>query len=182
MKGYYHQQAFTEEVIDANGWFHTGDIGTWVSQNGYQFLKITDRKKELFKTAGGKYVAPQVIENKMKESPYIEQIMIVGGDDKKFVSALIVPSFLQVTTWAKQNGLSFKTTQELVSNKKIHDLIHKDVHKFNHDFGHWEQVKKFVLLPEEWSVESGELTPTMKPKRKVINERYKAVIESMYHV
>lgn len=180
MKGYYNQPALTAEVIDKDGWFHTGDIGEWTMQNGHQFLKITDRKKELFKTAGGKYVAPQVLENKMKESPYIEQIMIVGGDDKKFVSALIVPAFAPLEDWAKQQQLHFKSTEEMVKDEKINALIHHEIKKYNVLFGHWEQVKKFILLPEEWSVESGELTPTMKPKRKVISERYKAQIDSMY--
>ncbi|MFN8296368.1 MAG: long-chain fatty acid--CoA ligase [Chitinophagales bacterium] len=180
MKGYYNQPEMTAEVIDKDGWFHTGDIGTWVEQNGHKFLKITERKKELFKTAGGKYVAPQVIENKMKESPYIEQIMIVGGDDKKFVSALIVPSFQQLQEWAKQHQRHFTNLETMVKDEKVNALFHHEIKKYNHDFGHWEQIKKFILLPEEWTVERGELTPTMKPKRKVINERYKQLIESMY--
>ncbi|HNE50213.1 MAG TPA: long-chain fatty acid--CoA ligase [Chitinophagales bacterium] len=180
MKGYYNQPELTAEVIDKEGWFHTGDIGEWKMQNGYKFLKITDRKKELFKTAGGKYVAPQVLENKMKESPYIEQIMVVGGDDKKFVSALIIPAFSQLEEWATANHINYKTKTELTTNKEVIKLIHQEVKKYNTNFGHWEQIKKFVLLPEEWTVESGELTPTMKPKRKIVNERYKMEIESMY--
>jgi long-chain acyl-CoA synthetase len=171
----------TAEVIDKDGWFHTGDIGIWVEQNGHKFLKITDRKKELFKTAGGKYVAPQVIENKMKESPYIEQIMIVGGDDKKFVSALIVPSFQQLNLWAKQHQKHLTDLETIVKDENVNALFHHEVKKYNSNFGHWEQIKKFVLLPKEWTVESGELTPTMKPKRKIINERYKAIIERIYH-
>ncbi len=181
MKGYYNQPELTAEVIDKEGWFHTGDIGEWKMQNGYKFLKITDRKKELFKTAGGKYVAPQVLENKMKESPYIEQIMVVGGDDKKFVSALIIPAFSQLEEWATANHINYKTKTELTTNKEVIKLIHQEVKKYNTNFGHWEQIKKFVLLPEEWTVESGELTPTMKPKRKIVNERYKIEIESMYN-
>lgn len=182
MKGYYKQPEMTAEVIDKDGWFHTGDIGEWVEQNGHKFLKITDRKKELFKTAGGKYVAPQVIENKMKESPYIEQIMIIGGDDKKFVSALIVPSFQEVENWAQQQNLKFANSEVMVKDKQVNALLENEVKKFNTNFGKWEQIKKFVLLPKEWTVESGELTPTMKPKRKVINEVYKAQIEDMYNV
>lgn len=180
MKGYFNRPDLTDEVIDKDGWFHTGDIGTWIKKNGNRFLKITDRKKELFKTAGGKYVAPQVIENKMKESMFIEQIMVVGGDDKKFVSALIVPSFSQLEVWIKQQGISYKTKQEIIDHPKVYELLHKEIKKYNHDFGQWEQIKKFILLPEEWSVESGELTPTMKPKRKIITEKYNSFIKSMY--
>ncbi len=178
MKGYYNRQDLTDEVI-IDGWFHTGDIGTWVEKNGKKFLKITDRKKELFKTSGGKYVAPQVIENKMKESKYIEQMMVVG-DDRKFVSALIVPSFLNLKDWAAQNGIEVEHPHQIVDNSKIKELINSEVEKFNKDFGHWEQVKKFTLLTEEWTVEGGQLTPTMKVKRKVVTERYKDHVEKMY--
>jgi long-chain acyl-CoA synthetase len=178
MKGYYNRQDLTDEVI-IDGWFHTGDIGTWVEKNGKKFLKITDRKKELFKTSGGKYVAPQVIENKMKESKYIEQMMVVG-DDRKFVSALIVPSFLNLKDWAAQNGIEVEHPHQIVDNSKIKELINSEVEKFNKDFGHWEQVKKFTLLTEEWTVEGGQLTPTMKVKRKVVTERYRDHVEKMY--
>jgi long-chain acyl-CoA synthetase len=106
--------------------------------------------------------------------------MVVGGDDKKFISALIVPSFPQIEDWAKHHGISFKTKQEIIKHPKINELLHKEIKKYNHDFGQWEQIKKFVLLTEEWSVESGELTPTMKPKRKKIAEKYNSFIESMY--
>jgi long-chain acyl-CoA synthetase len=180
MKGYYNRPDLTAEVIDKDGWFHTGDIGVWIEHNGNKFLKITDRKKELFKTAGGKYVAPQVIENKMKESPFIEQIMIVGGDTMKYVSALIVPSFLQLMDWAKANGIQADNHEQIVDNSKIKELMNAEVEKFNQQFGKWEQVKKFTLLKQEWTVEAGELTPTMKPKRKIIYEKYKSEIEVMY--
>ncbi len=180
MRGYYNQPELTAEVIDKDGWFHTGDIGTWITQNGHQFLKITDRKKELFKTAGGKYIAPQVIENKMKESPFIEQIMVVGDDEKKFIAALVVPSFMQIEDWAKQHQLSLKNNLDLIQHEQVNQLIQQEIKKYNTFFGNWEQIKKFTLLPEEWTVENGELTPTMKPKRKIINERFKAIIDSMY--
>ncbi len=179
MKGYYNRPDLTAEVI-IDGWFHTGDIGRWVEMHGNKFLKITDRKKELFKTAGGKYVAPQVIEEKMKESRYIEQMMVVGGDDKKFVSALIVPSFLNLHDWAKENGVSVTSNEQIVSNEKIKALINAEVEKYNQDFGKWEQVKKFHLLSSEWTVEAGELTPTMKVKRKVITERYQHHVNDLY--
>ncbi|HLP51537.1 MAG TPA: long-chain fatty acid--CoA ligase [Chitinophagales bacterium] len=180
MKGYYNRPDLTAEVIDSEGWFHTGDIGTWVEKHGNKFLKITDRKKELFKTAGGKYVAPQVIEEKMKESRFIEQMMVVGGDDKKFISALIVPSFLNLHDWAKENGVSVTSNEQIVTNEKIKALINAEVEKYNKDFGKWEQVKKFHLLNSEWTVEAGELTPTMKVKRKVIYERYSNHVNDLY--
>lgn len=180
MKGYYNRPDLTAEVIDKDGWFHTGDIGIWVENHGNRFLKITDRKKELFKTAGGKYIAPQVIENKMKESPFIEQMMVVGGDDKKYISALIVPSFLALKDWARQQGIQADSNEQIVNNDKIKQLINNEVEKFNRDFGKWEQVKKFTLLTNEWTVDAGELTPTMKVKRKVIYERYAPHVEDMY--
>ncbi len=180
MKGYYNRPDLTAEVISEDGWFHTGDIGIWLEHNCKQFLKITDRKKELFKTAGGKYIAPQVIENKMKECPFIEQMMVVGGDDKKFIAALIVPSFIQLSAWAKEHDLNFNSNCELIALPKIIALMEQEVEKLNPNFGHWEQIKKIKLLPEEWSVETGELTPTMKLKRKVIYEKYAKEIEGIF--
>jgi long-chain acyl-CoA synthetase len=180
MKGYYNRPDLTAEVISADGWFHTGDIGVWLKHNDKSFLKITDRKKELFKTAGGKYIAPQVIENKMKECPFIEQMMVVGGDDKKFIAALIVPSFLQLGAWAKEQDLILDNNNALISHPKTIAFIEQEVEKLNPNFGHWEQIKKIKLLSEEWSVETGELTPTMKPKRKVIYEKYAKEIEAIF--
>lgn len=180
MKGYYKRPDLTSEVIQEDGWFHTGDIGAWVDHKGNKFLKITDRKKELFKTAGGKYIAPQVIEMKMKEISFIEQIMVVGGDDKKFISALIVPSFVLVENWAGKMGLRFNSRKELVSNKDLIEMIQAEVNKHNQQFGHWEQIKKISLLSVEWSPATGELTPTMKLKRKVISEKYSSEIQRMY--
>ncbi len=179
MRGYYNRPDLTAEVIDADGWFHTGDIGTWVDNNGKKFLKITDRKKELFKTSGGKYVAPQVIENKMKESPYIEQIMVVG-DSRKFVSALVVPSFVNLRNWAKENGFEPGSDKQIVDNSKVKDLINKEIERLNKDFGKWEQIKKFTLLEKEWTIEGGELTPTLKVKRKIILEKQKDYVEELY--
>ena len=176
MKGYFNRPDLTAEVIDSDGWFHTGDIGEFIDG---KFLKITDRKKELFKTSGGKYVAPQPIENKMKESPYIEQIMIIG-DAKKFVSALIVPSFLNLKDWAKENGITFIDNRQIVDNIKIKDLINKEVARLPTAFGKWEQIKKFTLLTDEWTVEGGELTPTMKVKRKIILQKCKPLVDELY--
>ncbi len=172
MRGYYNRPDLTAEVISIDGWFHTGDIGKWVEENGYQFLKITDRKKELFKTAGGKYIAPQAIENKMKESDFIEQIMVVGGDDKKYIGALIVPSFEQLISWAKEEKVTYDNRTSLLLHPKTIALFDNEVALLNTNFGHWEQIKKVRLIADDWSVGTGELTPTMKLKRKVIAEKY----------
>jgi long-chain acyl-CoA synthetase len=177
MMGYYKKPELTAEVIDKDGWFKTGDIGTWVEG---RFLKITDRKKEIFKTAGGKYVAPQVIENKMKESVFIEQ-MIVVGNGRKFVSALIVPALPHVRKYLEEKGMKTPTTnEELVRIPEVVDLVQKQVEKYNQLFGHVEQVKKFALLPHEWTIDTGELTPSIKIKRKVIEQKFAGEIDKMY--
>ena len=176
MKGYYNKPELTAEVFDEEGWFHTGDIGELV--NG-KFLKITDRKKEMFKTSGGKYIAPQVIEGKLKEDPLIEQAMVVGAD-QKFPSALVIPSFADLKGWCKRNGVPEASNEELIKNEKIVALYNGLVKKYNQSFAQWEQVKRIVLLPELWTVESGEMTPTMKVKRKVIAANNQAVIDGMY--
>lgn len=175
MMGYYKRPDLTKEVVQ-DGWFHTGDIGEL--KDG-RFLKITDRKKELFKTSGGKYVAPLPIETRMKESPYIEQIMVIG-DGRKFPAALIIPDFKNVAKWLKQHALPDGTPEDMVQNKEVIALIKTEVDKFNQLFNHVEQVKKFELLPAEWTIESAELTPTLKLRRKVILEKYKDVIERIY--
>jgi long-chain acyl-CoA synthetase len=177
MKGYYNKPDLTAEAIDQDGWFHTGDIGEFV--NG-KFLKITDRKKEMFKTSGGKYIAPQVIEGKFKEDPLIEQVMVVGAD-QKFPGALIVPSFSDLKGWCRHNGVPDGPNEELVKNEKVVQHYEDLVKKYNQSFAQWEQVKKIALLPELWTVESGEMTPTMKVKRKVITENNKELIDSLYH-
>ncbi|GAA3985471.1 long-chain fatty acid--CoA ligase [Hymenobacter antarcticus] len=176
MKGYYNKPDLTAEVFDEEGWFHTGDIGELV--NG-KFLKITDRKKEMFKTSGGKYIAPQVLEGKLKEDPLIEQAMVVGAD-QKFASALVIPSFPDLKGWCKRNGVPDASNEELIKNEKVVELYEGLVKKYNKSFAQWEQVKKIVLLPEQWTVETGEMTPTMKVKRKIITENNKGVIEGMY--
>ena len=175
MMGYYKRPDLTGETI-INGWLHTGDIG--VFEDG-KYLKITDRKKELFKTSGGKYVAPQPIENKMKESPYVEQIMIIGADEK-FVSALIVPSIPNLKDWMHKQNIPFTTNEAAVANPQVIEFYKELTDAFNKYFNPVEQVKKFELLPEEWTTESGELTPTLKLKRKVITEKYKSAAERIY--
>lgn len=175
MMGYYKRPDLTKEVL-IDGWLHTGDIG--IFEEG-KYLKITDRKKELFKTSGGKYVAPQAIENKLKESPYIEQIIVIGSD-KKYVSALIVPSFTQLKKWAIENNISFSSKQSAIQDPAVHLHFEKIIESFNPMFNQVEQIKKIALLAEEWSVESGELTPKLSMKRKVIIEKYSHHINNLY--
>ena len=176
MKGYYKRPDLTAEVIDEDGWFHTGDIGEMVAG---KYLKITDRKKEIFKTSGGKYVAPQPIENKFKESPLIEQLMVVG-DGQKYAAALIVPSFQNLADWCKQNEIPYTTDSEMLKNERVRDEFRRIVADFNTSFAQYEQIKKFELLPENWTIESGELTPTLKLKRKFIAQKFKPQIDSLY--
>lgn len=176
MKGYYNRPDLSDEVIDKDGFFHTGDIGELVDG---QYLRITDRKKEIFKTAGGKYIAPQIIENKFKESPYIEQ-MIVIGENERFPSALILPNFPALAAWCSRSGIPFSTNADMIKDQRIIDKIQSVVDHFNKDFGHWEQVKKFELLSEDWSIDGGELTPKLSLRRKVILQKYKDQVEKIY--
>ena len=176
MMGYYKRPDLTAEVIDNDGYFHTGDIGTFIDS---KFLKITDRKKEIFKTSGGKYVAPQPIENKMKENKYIEQMMVVGAD-RKFASALIVPSFLNLKQWATENNITYSVMEDLIRNPKVLELYKNILEEYNPLFNHVEQVKKFALLPQEWNINNGEMTPKLSLKRKVITEKFKDAIDKMY--
>ena len=175
MMGYYKQPELTAEVIE-DGWFKTGDIGLFV--NG-KFLKITDRKKELFKTSGGKYVAPLAIENKLKESKLIENLIVVGADEK-FISALIVPSFNNLSAWCKQNKIDCIDHETTIKNPKVLELYKNEIDHYNQFFNHVEQIKKFELLPHEWSIETGELTPKLSLKRKVIMGKNKEVIKNIY--
>ncbi|MBN9298514.1 MAG: long-chain fatty acid--CoA ligase [Filimonas sp.] len=175
MKGYYKRPDLTAETV-IDGWLHTGDIGVW---DEGKFLKITDRKKELFKTSGGKYVAPGPIENKFKESPFIEQMLIVGPG-RKFVSAVIAPSFATLKTWMNQRGINFTTNEAAIKEPKVIEMFQGIVDKYNQFFNHVEQVKKFALLSDEWGVNTGEMTPKLSVKRKVVTEKYKDVIEGMY--
>lgn len=175
MMGYYKRPDLTAEVI-TDGWFHTGDIGMMLDN---KFLKITDRKKELFKTSGGKYVAPLPIENKLKESIYVEQVMIVGSE-RKFVGALLIPSFPNLKEWCRLNSVPDASNEELIRNDKVIAMFKDLVESFNKYFNHVEQVKKFELLPNEWSVDTGEMTPKLSLKRKVVMEKYRDAIERIY--
>ena len=176
MMGYYKKPDKTREVMDAEGWFHTGDIGTMVDG---EFLKITDRKKEIFKTSGGKYIAPQVMENKFKESGFIEQIMVIG-ENKKHPAALVVPTFAVLEAWCQEQKINFTSPEEMINDSRVKDQIWAEVEKFNQEFGHYEQVKKIELCSAEWSVESGELTPTLKLKRKQVLAKYEHLVDKIY--
>jgi len=174
MMGYYKHSELTAEVI-SNGWFHTGDIGVFQGK----FLKITDRKKELFKTSGGKYVAPLAVESKLKESPFIEQIMIVGPE-RKFVGALIVPAFQHLKEWCRQHGISEDSNEQIIANPRVRAFYQEIVESYNKYFSHTEQIKKFELLPQEWTIESGEMTPKLSLRRKVVTEKFHKEIEQIY--
>lgn len=174
MMGYYKRPDLTKEAM-TDGWYQTGDIGLMDDR----FLKITDRKKELFKTSGGKYVAPLPIENKLKESMYVEQIMVVGSE-RKFVGALIVPSFQNLKEWCRLNNITFTNNEDIIHNSKVLDMYTDTIDSFNKFFNHVEQIKKFELLPYEWSVETGEMTPKLSLKRKVVMEKYRDAIERIY--
>ncbi len=176
MKGYYNRPDLTAETIDANGWFHTGDIGELVDQ---KYLKITDRKKEIFKTAGGKYVAPQLLENKFKEALLVEQVMVLG-ENRKFPSALIVPNFAALKTWAAGKDIPFESNKQLIEEPQVQEKFQQIVVDSCKDFGRWEQVKRFKLLIKEWTIEGGELTPKLSLKRKVILEKNMDAIEEIY--
>jgi long-chain acyl-CoA synthetase len=175
MMGYYKRPDLTAEAI-TDGWFHTGDIGEFVDN---KYLKITDRKKEMFKTSGGKYVAPLAIEGKMKESPYIEQIMVVGPE-RKFVGALIVPAFPRLEEWSRQNGVTASRHEEMIRDPKVLAFYRQIIDGYNVNFGHVEQVKRFELLPAEWTVETGEMTPKLSLRRKVVTEKFASLIEKIY--
>ncbi|AXB58642.1 AMP-dependent synthetase/ligase [Flavobacterium fluviale] len=176
MLGYYKDEEKTAEAI-IDGYFHTGDIGEIDSEG---FLKITDRKKEMFKTSGGKYIAPQMIENAMKQSRFIEQIMVVG-EGEKMPAAFIQPNFEFVKEWAKIHKITLgNSTAEIASNPDIIKRIDSEIEEINKKFGHWEQIKRFELTPDVWSIDGGQLTPTLKLKRKIIKEIYKDLYAKIY--
>ncbi|HCY83022.1 MAG TPA: long-chain fatty acid--CoA ligase [Xanthomarina gelatinilytica] len=175
MKGYYKEPEKTAEVMTGD-YFHTGDIGE-IDSDG--FLKITDRKKEMFKTSGGKYVAPALLENQFKQSRFIEQIMVIG-EGEKMPAALIQVNYEFIEEWAKRHHITFKSKEDIASNQKLRERIQEEIDEANKKFGHWEQIKKFEITPNAWTIEDGHLTPTMKMKRKVIKEIYKDLIEKIY--
>jgi long-chain acyl-CoA synthetase len=176
MKGYYKNEAATKEVFTEDGFFRTGDLGE-IDRDGY--LKITGRKKDIIVTSGGKNISPQNIENSLMLSPFIEQVAVIG-DNRKYLSALIVPSFATLENWAKERNIAFSSRQDLISHPEVQKLFEREIAEQMKDYARVEQIRKFTLLDKEWSQATGELTPTMKVKRKVINQKYAKEIESMY--
>lgn len=176
MLGYYKAPELTAEVIDSEGFFHTGDIG--VIEDG-RFLRITDRKKEMFKLSAGKYIAPQPIENKLKESMFIEQAMVIG-ENEKFASAIISPNFTYLHDWCSEHKIHFRDNKELIEIPEVIDRIAKEVNHVNKSLGEHEQIKRFRLVTDEWSPQTGELSPTLKLRRNIIAEKYKDIIADIY--
>jgi long-chain acyl-CoA synthetase len=176
MRGYYHKPEATSAVITDNGWFKTGDIGT-LDKEG--FLRITDRKKELFKTSGGKYIAPQPIEQMIKGSRFVNQVVLVGNE-RKFPAALIVPVWDLIDSYAELKGIKAESRRELCDNPRIINLFERQIAEHTSDLAQYERVKKVALLENELTIESGELTPTLKVKRRVIDEKYRSLIDRIY--
>ncbi|MCL4107780.1 UNVERIFIED_CONTAM: hypothetical protein GTU68_027165 [Idotea baltica] len=177
MLGYYKNEALTNEKIDENGYFHTGDIGTFVKK---RFLQITDRKKNIFKTSSGQYIAPQIIENKLRINSLIDQSMIIGYN-RPYLTALIIPNFDLLKVWCEKNKVHWTGPQYMVLHPKVVELFQGIIDKINLELKRHEYIKKFHLLYEEWSIDSGEYTPTLKFKRKVILEKFSKEIDLMYN-
>jgi long-chain acyl-CoA synthetase len=178
MMGYYKDPDNTREVIDAEGWLHTGDIGVILEG---RYLKITDRKKEIFKLSSGKYIAPQALENKLKESAFIEQVMVIG-ENQKFASAIISPDFNFLHNWAMRHGIDFRDNAELIQHPQVVSRFQRVVNEMNKVLGQTEQIKRFRLVQEEWTPVTGELSPTLKLKRKFLSNRYASTIEEIFSV
>ena len=176
MKGYYKDEEQTKIAIDENGYFHTGDIGEF-DEDG--LLKITGRMKEIFKDSMGKYISPALIESKFTESPFISMMMVVG-ENQKFAAALIVPNFEHLKTWCEENHIAFNSNAEVIREKKVVDRYRKEVDNYNKHFGDFEKIKRFELVDREWTIDDGEITPSLKIRRKIIAERYKDLIEGMF--
>ena len=177
MLGYYKDEESTRKVIDSEGWFHTGDIG--VLEDG-KFLHITDRKKEMFKLSNSIYISPQAIESLFKESVFIEQIMIIG-EGEKFTSALLAPNFEALKEWCKNKGIRFGDKAELIIDPEVNKLFTSIVKEFNSSLSKDEQVKRFRIVPDEWTPDSGELSPTLKLKRRVLNDKYPELINEIFN-
>ena len=178
MRGYYNMPEETAKAIDADGWFHTGDCGE-LTEKGH--LVMTERLKDLYKTSNGKYIAPQMLETLLAQDKYMAQVAVIG-DGRKYVSALIVPDFDELSMWATKCKIQFKNNEDLVNNPKVHEMIEKLINEYQKDLASYEQIKRFVLLPRPFSMESGELTNTLKIRRAVINKRYAKLIDAMYAV
>ena len=175
MVGYYKEPELTAAALK-DGWFHTGDLGK-IDEDG--FLTITGRKKEMFKTSGGKYVAPQLLENRLKQSGFIEQVMVIG-DGEKMPAALIQPEFDFVRRWAERHDIEIGDNDDLVANQQVVDRIEQEVAEANEHFAKWEKVKVFKLTPDVWTSADGHLTPTLKMKRNIIKDRYIDLYNEIY--
>jgi long-chain acyl-CoA synthetase len=175
MKGYYKDPEYTKEVVDEDGWFHTGDIGHLEGE----YLKITDRKKEIFKLSNGKYIAPQLMENSFKSSAFIENLIIIGSE-QKFASAIIVPNFNYLHFWASKHKVHYRDNQKLIENERVVARIQKEVDKINAGLAAHERIKRWRITKDEWSIPTGELSPTLKLKRSVIYQKYADVIKQIY--
>ena len=176
MMGYYKNPELTKSVFTEDGWFCTGDIGSFENN---KFLKITDRKKEIFKLSSGKFIVPQVIENKFKESLFIEHMMVIG-EHEKFASAIIAPDYLHLKSWCAENNISGNNNSELLQNTQLLDVFSREVQRFNKTVSDFERISRFRLIPDVWSPGSGELSPTLKLKRRIITEKYQDLINKIY--
>jgi long-chain acyl-CoA synthetase len=177
MMGYYKNPEATAEVMDSEGWFHTGDIGMFEGK----FLKITDRKKEIFKTSAGKYIAPLMLENRLKECRFIEQCMVIG-EGQKFASAIIVPSFEYIKEWCKEKGIPYTTPAGMIQNAELKKEVNTFIRDMNKTLAPYEQIKRPEILSDTWSIETGEMTPKMSLKRKIILEKNKEAVERIFSV
>jgi len=178
MLGYYREPELTAEAIDTEGWFHTGDIG--VMEQG-RYLRITGRKKEIFKTSFGKYISPALIENRFKESPFIDNILVVG-ENQKFAAALVVPSFYHLRSWCQIKEIPYTTDAEMVKEARVRKRFQKEVDKYNEFFGDTEKIRKFELIDHEWSIETGELTASLKNRREFIQQKYTDLILRIFNI
>ena len=176
MKGYWRKPEATAQAITPDGWFHTGDVGEIVDD---KYLRITDRKKDIFVLAGGKNIAPVALENALIRNPYIEQAVIYG-DKKKFVAALIVPDFVQLEEWAQQQGIEYHSREELVQNPRVYAFMEQQVEDAMRPFANYERVKRFILLPQAFTFEAGDVTITLKMRRARIIERYREQLDALY--
>jgi long-chain acyl-CoA synthetase len=176
MLGYYKDPELTAQVIDSDGWFHTGDTGKFTPEG---LVIITGRLKSIFKTSFGKYVNPEVIESKFSESHFIENIVVLG-ENRKFAAALIVPDFQYLKSWCEANNISYTTNSGMIINDDVHKIIREEIRNYNSFFGDYEQIKRYQLIADEWTVGNGVLSPTLKIKRKIIAERYAGVIEKLF--
>jgi long-chain acyl-CoA synthetase len=176
MLGYYKDEALTQSVIDSDGWFHTGDLGKFEPEGQ---LRITGRKKEIFKTSLGKYIAPELIENKIKESPFIDNLIVVG-ENQRFAAAIVLPDFIHLRNWCAIKEIPYTTNEEIIKLPRIKQRYLKEINKFNKELGKTERISKIEIISDEWSQLSGELTPTLKLKRNVITTKYQDLINTIF--